>query len=62
MVSSGKFNNFFVIDDIIFSKLPVGRSALPQVPLNIVSPENSKFSSLQYKQLPPAVCPWCMNN
>ena len=35
----------FVIEVIISSKSPVGTSVLPQVPLNNVSPENTKFCS-----------------
>ena len=46
-----------VIEFITSSKFPVGTSVLPQVPLNNVSPENNNFSSSQYKQEPPEVCP-----
>ena len=57
IVSSGNIINFFVIEFITSSKFPVGTSVLPQVPLNNVSPENNNFSSSQYKQEPPEVCP-----
>ena len=39
------------------AKLLVGRSVLPHVPLNSVSPENNSFSFSQYKHVPPFVCP-----
>ena len=47
MVSSGKIINLFVIDSIICLKSPVGKSVLPHVPLNKVSPENKQFSFSQ---------------
>ena len=49
------FINLFVIDEIISSKLLVGKSVLPHAPLNNVSPENNIFSSSQYNEILPHV-------
>ena len=44
-------------EDIISSKLLVGKSILPHEPLNRVSPENNIFSCSQYNDILPQVCP-----